>query len=380
MEVIGRASDTADAGSERELELYFGPQHLGMVGNFSITLKVEGDRIIKATANPGYLHRGFEKLMEYRTWIQNFPLVCRVNVIEPDSMEWVYARAVEKLAGIEAPERAQYIRSIYLEMARIASHLFGLWAYSNMLGFDTPAQWAMYHRDLLLDRFEELTGGRVYHIYIWPGGVRRDFPDGFADRLVKTLHSIGGCVPDYDATFFNNRLFYERAHGVGKLTQQQAKTLGATGQTLRATGMKYDIRKVEPYAAYDKIPWEVPTREEGDAYSRVWVIRDEMIESVHMIFKLLDAMPEGEVYNSVPNPFKWRIPPGETYVRCESSRGELGLYMVSDGGDKPYKVHFRTPSYPHGLTILEKLLEGASIADVGNTMISLYVVAPEIDR
>jgi len=373
-------TNSKKTGSTRELELYFGPQHLGMVGNFGITLKVEGDRILEATANPGYLHRGFEKLMEYRTWIQNFPMVCRINVIEPDSMEMIYAMAVEKLANIEVPERANYVRSIYLELARVGSHLFGLWAYANMLGFDTVAQWAMYHRDLILDLFEELTGGRVYHIYIWPGGVRRDFPSGFKDKIVNTLHSIGGCVPDYDSTFFNNRLFYERAEGIGKLTQEQAKQWGATGQTLRATGMPYDIRKVEPYAAYDKVHWDVPTRDDGDAYSRVWVIRDEMIESVHMIFKLLDVMPEGPVYNRVPNPFKWKVPKGDAYVRVESSRGELGLYMVSNGGDKPYRVHFRTPSYPHGLIILEELLKNASIADVGNIMISLYVVAPEIDR
>jgi NADH-quinone oxidoreductase subunit D len=364
----------------RELELYFGPQHLGMVGNFSITLSVKGDRILKAKANPGYLHRGFEKLMEYRTWIQNFPLVCRINVVEPDHVELAYAMAVEKLANIEVPERAQYVRSIYLELARVGSHLFGLWAYANMLGFDTVAQWAMYHRDLVLDLFEELTGGRVYHIYIWPGGVRRDFPKGFKDRIVHTLHSIGGCVPDYDNTFFNNRLFYERSRGIGTVTREEAMAMGGTGQVLRATGMQYDIRKVEPYAAYDKVPWNVPTREDGDAYSRIWVVRDEMIESVHMIFKLLDAIPEGEVYNRIPNPFKWRIPEGETYVRCESSRGELGLYLVSNGEDRPYRVHFRTPSYSHGLVVLEKALENASIADVGNIMISLYVVAPEIDR
>jgi len=373
-------TNSKKTGSARELELYFGPQHLGMVGNFSITLKVEGDRILEATANPGYLHRGFEKLMEYRTWIQNFPLVCRINVVEPDHIEMIYSMAVEKLAQIEVPERAHFVRSIYLELARVGSHLFGLWAYANMLGFDTVAQWAMYHRDLILDLFEELTGGRVYHIYIWPGGVRRDFPSGFKEKIVNTLHSIGGCVPDYDATFFNNRLFYERAKGIGKITQEEAKQWGATGQTLRATGMAYDIRKVEPYAAYDKVDWDVPVRQDGDAYSRVWVIRDEMIESVHMIFKLLDAMPEGPVYNRIPNPFKWKIPKGEAYLRCESSRGELGLYMVSSGTDKPYRVHFRTPSYPHGLIILEKLLENASIADVGNIMISLYVVAPEIDR
>jgi len=380
METLNLNLNSKAETSARELEMYFGPQHLGMVGNFSITLKVEGDRILKAVANPGYLHRGFEKLMEYRTWIQNFPLVCRINVVEPDHIEMIYAMAVEKLAQLEVPPKAHFVRSIYLELARVQSHLFGLWAYANMLGFDTVAQWAMYHRDLILDLFEELTGGRVYHIYIWPGGVRRDFPPGFKDKIVKTLHSIGGCVPDYDSTFFNNRLFYERAKGIGKLTPQQAKQWGATGQTLRATGMKFDIRKVEPYAAYDKVDWDVPVRRDGDAYSRVWVIRDEMIESVHMIFKLLDAMPEGPVYNRVPNPFKWKIPKGEAYVRCESSRGELGLYLVSNGGDKPYRVHFRTPSYPHGLIILEELLKNASIADVGNIMISLYVVAPEIDR
>jgi NADH-quinone oxidoreductase subunit D len=364
----------------RELELYFGPQHLGMVGNFSITLSVEGDRIIKASANPGYLHRGFEKLMEYRTWIQNFPLVCRINVVEPDHMELMYSMAVEKLANIEVPERAQYIRSIYLELARVGSHLFGLWAYANMLGFDTVAQWAMYHRDLILDLFEELTGGRVYHIYIWPGGVRRDFPEGFNEKIINTLHTIGSCVPDYDNTFFNNRIFYNRSKNIGKITHGEAKEMGAVGQVLRATGMKYDIRKIEPYAAYDKVDWEVPIREDGDAYSRIWIVRDEMIESVHMIFKLLDKMPGGEVYNKIPNPFKWNIPNGEAYVRCESSRGELGLYLVSNGEDKPYRVHFRTPSYSHGLTILEKALKNESIADVGNIMISLYIVAPEIDR
>jgi NADH-quinone oxidoreductase subunit D len=356
MEIINKNINVGTGGSTRELELYFGPQHLGMVGNFSITLKVEGDRIIEAAANPGYLHRGFEKLMEYRTWMQNFPLVCRINVVEPDHLEMLYSMAVEKLAKIEVPERAHYIRSIYLELARVGSHLFGLWAYANMLGFDTVAQWAMYHRDLILDLFEELTGGRVYHIYIWPGGVRRDFPEGFKERIVNTLHSIGGCVPDYDATFFNNRIFYERAHTIGKVTREEAKELGAAGQVLRATGMKYDIRKVEPYAAYTQVPWDVPTREDGDAFSRVWVIRDELIESVHMIFKLLDKIPDGEVYNRAPNPFKWNVPKGETYVRVESSRGELGLYLVSNGEDKPYRAHFRTPSYPHGLTVLEQAL------------------------
>lgn len=365
----------------RELELYFGPQHLGMVGNFSITLKVEGDRIVKADANPGYLHRGFEKLMEERTWMQNFPLVCRINVVEPDHMELVYAMGVEKLADIEVPVRGKFLRSIYCEMARVNSHLFGLWAYSNMLGFDTVANWAMYHRDLLLDMFEELTGGRVYHIYLRPGGVRRDFPEGFTDKLVETLHKIGGKVPDYNQTFFENSLFRKRAEGIGKVTLEDAKRMGAVGHILKANNVKYDIRKIEPYDAYDQVEFDIPTHTGGDAYSRLLTIRDDMIESVHMIFKLIDKMPsQGEIYTKTPNPFKWTIPAGETYVRCESSRGELGLYIVSDGSEKPYRVHFNTPSYNHGLTVLEKVLVGENISDVGNIMISLYIVAPEIDR
>ncbi|MFP3953068.1 MAG: NADH-quinone oxidoreductase subunit D [Candidatus Acetothermia bacterium] len=377
MEIL-RQRDTGP--TTRELELYFGPQHLGMVGNFSITLNVKGDRIVSAEANPGYLHRGFEKLMEERNWIQNFPLVCRVNVIEPGSMEMVYSMGVEDLAGIEVPERGEYIRCIYLELSRVASHLFGLWAYSKMLGFETVGGWAMYHRDLILDLFEELTGGRVYNIYIWPGGVRRDLPEGFIGRVKRTLHEIGGKVPVYNKTFFENRVFHERARGIGVVGKDEAKEMGGTGQVLRAAGQAYDIRKVDPYGVYDEVDWEVHTREEGDAYSRIMVIRDEMIESVHMVFKLLKDIPDGPVYNKVPNPFKWRIPEGETYVRLESSRGELGLYLLSDGGQRPYRAHFRTPSYPHGLTVLEKALDGESISDTGNIMISLYVTAPEIDR
>ncbi|RKY30109.1 MAG: NADH-quinone oxidoreductase subunit D [Candidatus Omnitrophota bacterium] len=364
----------------RELELYFGPQHPGMVGNFSITLKVEGDRILEAIPNPGYLHRGFEKLMELRNWIQNFPFVCRINVIEPDSMEAVYAMAVEKLANIEIPERAKYIRTIVLELARLASHLFGAWAYANMLGFDTPAQWAMADRDHILDLFEELTGGRVYHIYVLPGGVRRDLPDGFEEKVMHFLHALAQKLPDYNETFFENRIFYERAKDIGKIKKEEAIEWAATGQVLRATGVKYDIRKVEPYLVYDKVEFDIPTRSDGDAYSRILVIRDEMLESAKIIMQCIEKMPKGKVYERTPNPFKWKIPKRETYVRVESSRGELGLYLVSNGGNAPYRAYFRTPSFNHGLFILPRLLKGSSIADVGNIMISLYVVAPEIDR
>ncbi len=364
----------------RELELYFGPQHLGMVGNFSITLKIEGDRILEARANPGYLHRGFEKLMEYRTWIQNFPLVCRLNVMDPDPYEMVYALAIEELAKIEVPERARYIRTMVLELSRLTSHLFWTWAYSHVLGFDTLSQWAMGDRDYILDLFEDLTGGRVYHIYIWPGGVRRELPKDFPEKVLKTLETIEAHLPDYDTLFFNNRIFLDRTKRIGKLNQEEAKSLGATGQVLRATGIARDIRKVEPYAAYQNLDFEIPVREEGDSYSRAMLIREEIEESISIIRQCFKKMPKGSAYKKAPNPFKWKIPKGEVYVRIEGARGETGLYLVSDGGDKPYRVHFRSPSYPHAILILEKLLKGASIADVGHIMMSLYISAPEVDR
>lgn len=366
--------------AERELELIFGPQHLGMIGNLSISLNVEGDTILSARVNPGYLHRGFEKLMEYRNWIQNFPLVCRINMIESEPVEMVYAMAVEDLAGIEVPERAQYIRTMIQEMSRLSCHFTAAWAYTSILGFDTPAQWAMGDRDYLLDLFEDLTGARVYHIYNMPGGVRRDLPEGFEDKLLAFLDAIHNRLPDYNSTFFENRLFYERASGIGKISPEDAIEMGGTGQVLRGCGIKHDIRKLEPYAAYSDMDFEVPTREAGDAYSRVLVIRDEMVQSVSILKQCIEKMPPGKVYEKTPNPFKWKVPKGETYVRVESARGEFGLYLVSNGGNRPYRAHFKTPSFVHGLVILERLLKGANIADVGNIMLSLYVIAPEIDR
>jgi len=369
-----------DGRATRELEMYFGPQHVGMVGNFGIVLTVEGDTVVGARANPGYLHRGFEKLMECRTYIQNFPLVCRLNVMDPDPNEALYAMAVEDLAGLEVPERAQYIRTIVLELSRISSHLFWMWAYGNMLGADTLGQWTMGDRDYVLDLFEMLTGGRVYHTYIWPGGVRRGLPPGFAGKTLQVLDHLESMLPEYDSLFFNNRLFADRARGLAWLGREDAVALGVTGTNLRATGAGVDTRKDDPYAAYADLDFEVPTRQEGDSHARALVIRMEVEQSLSIVRQALERLPEGPAWTKTPNPFKWNVPAGETYVRIESARGEAGMYMVSDGSDKPYRVHLRGPSYPTGILVLERLLQGASLADVGHIMLSLNVAAPEIDR
>jgi len=365
---------------KRQLTLYFGPQHVGMVGNFSITLTVEGDTIQKAAANPGFLHRGFEKMLEDSTYIQGFPFVCRINVMDPDPNEQVYAMAIEELSGLEVPPRGQYLRTIILEMSRLASHLAWLWAYANELGFDTVGHWAMAQRDYFLDLFDMITGARVYHIYIWPGGVRRDMPAGFAAKMRGTLDGLEKSFRDYDAVFFNNRVFRKRVEGVGIISQGDALRLGVTGGNLRATGLARDVRKVEPYAAYDYMDFEIPTMPDGDSYARAMVIRGEMKQSASIIRQALDRLPAGPAWNRVPNPFKWRIPPGEAYVRMESARGELGAYAVSDGTDKIHRMAYRVPSYPHGILVLENLLQGMNIADIGHMLLSLNIAAPEIDR
>jgi len=380
MEAVMHASNEKKAGSARELELYFGPQHVGMVGNFGIILTVEGDTVLRARSNPGYLHRGFEKIMECRTYIQNFPLVCRLNVMDPDPKEMLYAMAVEDLADLEVPPRGQYIRTIVLEMSRLASHLFWLWGFGNLLGFDTVGQWAMGDRDYFLDCFEMLCGGRVYHTYIWPGGVRRDMPEGFEEKLRFALDNLEKMLPDYDEVFFNNRIFADRTRGMATVSREEAVSMGLTGTNLRATGAKADVRKDEPYAAYPDLDFEVPTMADGDSYSRAVVIRLEMEQSISLIRQALEKIPGGPAWKKTPNPFKWNVPRGETYVKIESARGEDGMYLVSDGSDKPRRAFVRGPSYPAAILALEKLLEGASLSDVGHIMLSLNIAAPEVDR
>lgn len=373
-------NDTDIRAEERELTLYFGPQHIGMVGNFSITLTVKGDTIQKAIASPGFLHRGFEKMLENVRYLQGFPFVCRINVMDPDPNEQVYAMAMEELAGLEVPPRGHYLRTMALEMARLTSHLAWLWAYGNELGFDTIGHWSMVQRDYLIDLFDMIAGGRVYHMYIWPGGVRRDIPDGFEAKMRYRLDGLEKNLRDYDAAFFNNRIFRKRATGMGVISQEDAIAYGATGTCLRATGIGRDVRVEEPYAAYADMDFQVPTMTDGDAYSRAMLIRMEIEQSISIIRQVLDKLPAGPAWNRVPNPFKWKIPPGEAYVRMESARGELGAYAVSDGGEKIRRIAYRVPSYTHGILLLEKLLGGMNIADVGHMLLSLNIAAPEIDR
>ncbi len=365
-----------------EFELNFGPNHPGIEGNYALQVKVEGDTVVRAHADGGYLHRGFEKLMEQRLWIQNITLVPRICVPDPSPMEVCYSLAVEEIADIEVPERAQWIRVLQLELSRIAAHLFTFGGHAATTGMYSPMFWGVADRDLILDLFEEFTGGRVYSIYNIPGGVRRELPDGFLQRVSDTLDYIESRLSDYDDLLFMNRVFIKRARGVGTFTQEFALDYGVTGPNLRACGLPFDVRRDDPYLIYDQLEFEVPVEEAGDAWARTLVRRAELIQSIRILRQVVEALPDigGPLRTPIPNPLAWRVPVGESYARVESSKGELGYYVVSDGSEKPWRVHVRGPSSMHAVQVLEELVTGGRIEDVAQTMFSLDACPPEVDR
>ena len=365
-----------------EYELNIGPNHPGIEGNYAFKLRLHGDRVIEGRADAGYLHRGFEKLMEGRLWIQNLAITPRICVPDPAPMEVSYVLAVEDLCGLEVPERALWLRVLQLELSRIAAHLFTFGGHAATTGMYTPMFWGVADRDLILDLFEELCGGRVYSIYNIPGGVRRDMPDGFIERVANTMDYIESRLPDYDNLMFTNQVFVQRARDCGPISQEQALEWGVTGPNLRATGLKFDVRRDDPYLVYDQIDFEIPTEQAGDALARALVRRTELKESVRIVRQVLARLPgiPGPIRCPIPNPLAWNVPAGSTYTRVESSKGELAWYVVSNGGERPYRTHVRGPSQMHAVQVLEKLSVGCRIEDVAQIMFSLDACPPEVDR
>ena len=381
----GEASETGapavDLESGRFMKIWQGPQHPGVTGNMAVELTVSGDTVWQLKTHVGYLHRGFEKLMERRLWIQNFPLVCRICVPEPDFNEYLYAAAVDELAGLDVPEKAQWLRALTLEMTRLGSFLLWIGGQAGSFGMGTVGQWSVTHRDYILDLFEELTGGRVYHMYIIPGGVRHDLPEGFADRMEDVLQRVESILEEIRQVLFQNAVFQRRARDLAVITPEMVDRYGITGPNARAAGYRRDIRKDQPYLVYDRLDFDVVTAEVSDTYNRAWVRYLEMHQSISLIRQMLRRMPaEGELSAKLPNLLRWEIEPGQTYKRAESTRGEYGYYVVSAGGRYPRRVLVRGPSYTHAFPVLERVAVGANIADIAGIMASLHIVPPEIER
>jgi len=374
----------------KEFELFIGPQHVGATGNMMYHIWVDGDTVVKAETNVGYLHRGFEKLMERRSWLMNIALIPRICVPEPDVNEAAYAMAVESLMGWDIPERAKYIRTIILELARISGHLLAIGGYAGAIGLYTLPNWAIGDRDYILDLFEQLTGGRVYHIFIFPGGVRWDLPDGFLRKLGKVLDYLEERMKLYDEVMFRNEIFFRRAIDIGVIPKDKAIEWGVTGPNLRACGYPYDVRKTDPYAAYPDVEFEIPHYPKFgefeayghgcDCYSRMIVRRLEIEQSIRILRQVIEKIPDGPHILKLPNPIAWKVPAGYAYARVESSKGEFGYLVISDGGKMPYRVHVRGPSYTHGINVMEAIAPGLNIADFAPTAFSLDVCPPEIER
>ena len=362
-------------------DLFFGPNFPGMHGNFGYILDVVGSTITDVRPNPGLLHRGFEKLMEQKLWLQNLSLIPRICVVDPDPNEVAYCTAVERIMGLEVPARANYIRTITLEMSRLSSYLMGMGALSAMMGLYTAMFRMTSDRDTLLDLFEWLTGGRVYHIYNMPGGVRRDIPEGWLDRLSQTLDALEANLPEWDRLVFENPVVIKRLSGIGTLTAEEAVGSGIVGPNLRATGYKADVRIDDPYAAYPELEIErCDSGGRGDALGRAVQIRLEYEATINLIRQAIAQIPGGDYKLKLGNPLKLLVPAGDAYSRVESSKGEFGYYIVSDGGVKPYRVSVRGPSLPAGLYLCNKQLPGMLIDDVAIWMASFAVCPPDFDK
>ena len=332
-----------EAEEDRLMTLSVGPQHPGS-GHFRFTVKVDGDYIVNCDPDPGYVHRGEEKMCEYRNFIQNIPHLERPVIHDSSNITYSYSLAVEELVKIDVPRRAQFIRAIASELNRQIYTLYWLAIYGIFLGHSTMFMWPTGDRELIIDLMEALTGARVTHAYNIPGGVRNDIPYGFKDRCLRQVSYFEKRLKEYEDIFYNNPLLRQRTEGVAILTKEDAIKLGVTGSVLRASGVPYDIRKAEPYDIYDEIDFNVQYLKTCDSFARAYVPLLDMRESCHIITQLLDKMPEsGEVRAKLqPNP---KGPPGEAYRRVESGRGALGYYIVSDGTPRPYRVKISVGSF-----------------------------------
>jgi NADH-quinone oxidoreductase subunit D len=384
------------------MELQMGPSHPASHGTIKFNLKLDGETIVDCDVEIGYLHRGFEKMCEQGTWNHVFPYTDRLNYASPLINNVGFALTAEKLAGIQAPDRAQWIRMLTSEISRITDHLTCLGMAGVEVGAFTVGLYTNEAREYLYDLVETITGARLTVSYCRLGGVINDLPAHFADVLADRFAKIRAVLADCDKLLTRNRIFVDRMSGVGRMSGRDAISYGVTGPLLRATGVGYDVRKQSPYLFYDRVDFEVPVGTQGDNYDRFLVRFREMEQSMRIAEQCLSKMPPGpvmisdsrfalppkrDVYNSIEglmNHFKIvmegvRVPPGEAYQAVEGANGELGFYLVSDGSGRPYRVRVRPPCF-FGMAALGDVLKGLMVADIVTTFGMINMIGGECDR
>jgi len=359
------------------MEVNMGPQHPSTHGVLRLAVTLDGEVVVECHPDVGYLHRGIEKLAEMRTYIQFIPITDRLDYLASMLGNAAYVGAIEKLGQIEVPERAEYIRIIMMELQRVASHLVFFGTMALDLGATTPFLYSFREREDILDLFEMVCGARLTYNYFRPGGVSRDLPAGFREKCMAYIKKQREKLPEYDTLFTNNQIFIVRTRNVGIISAEDAINYSLSGPTLRGSGVSYDVRTADPYSIYDKFDWQVITYPVGDVLARFMCRMMEIRQSLNIVEQALDALPEGEL--KCKTPLRLKLPAGEVYHHIESARGDLGVYLVSDGGEKPYRLKWRAPSFIN-LGALNSMVKGWKIADVVAILGSLDIVLGEVDR
>ena len=386
----------------KPLTINFGPQHPAAHGVLRMVLEMDGEVIERVDPHIGLLHRGTEKLIEHKTYLQAVPYFDRLDYVSPMCQEHAFALAVEKLLKIEPPVRASYIRVLFSEITRILNHLLALPAMAMDVGAMTPFLWSFEQRELLMEFYEKVSGARLHAAYFRPGGVYRDMPNGLLNDIKEWAIKFPKFIKDLENLLSDNRIFKQRTVDIGVVSAEDAVDFGFTGPMLRASGVKWDLRKEETYEIYDKLDFEIPVGKNGDCYDRYFVRVEEMKESLKIIHQCIDNIPKGHVMiqnNKVTPPkrklmktsmeslihhFKlytegYKVPKGETYTSVEAPKGEFGVYLVSDGSNKPYKCKIRAPGFAH-LQAMDFCSKGHMLADVVAILGSMDIVFGEIDR
>lgn len=370
-----------DVGNGRlateEMILNVGPQHPATHGVFRLLATIDGEVLVDAEPVIGYMHRGYEKMVEVRDYRQITNLVSRMDWLSNIQNELPLALAVERLMEIEVPPRAQYLRVIMCETNRILNHLMFFASFGAELGAITPTFYAFREREDIQFAMEMATGGRLHFGFFRPGGLKEDMPRGFFAQLMKGVRQVMERLPDYENLLIGNEIFKQRTIGVGVLEKEIAYRYGVSGPIARGSDIHFDVRKDEPYSSYDHFEFDAISAPNGDCFDRFWVLLHEVAESAKIIEQAVEALPPGPVMGKVPRVVQ--APKGEVYVRCENSLGELGMYLVSDGGGKPYRLKIRTPSFSN-VSALPHVLRNTFVADMIAILGSFFFVLGDIDR
>jgi NADH:ubiquinone oxidoreductase subunit D len=373
-------------GGNERLVMNMGPQHPSAHGVFRAILTLEGETVVAVDAVIGYLHRCHEKLSENLTYVQYPTIASKTDYVAAMTAELAYVSAVEKVGAVEVPKRAQYLRVIAAELQRIASHCLwlGTWCLDMggaLGGGATVFLYCIREREMVLDLFEMLTGARLLYGFHQIGGVRYDLPAGWAAKCTETIDLIEKRVDEYEAMLEDNAFFLVRTQSVGVITPELAQEIGISGPLIRGSGIDYDIRRAQPYSSYEDFDFKVPVETAGDCYARYRVRMVEFRESIKIVRQALAGLPEGPISSrpGVKSVAQVRIPKGEGYTRVEGARGEIGCYVVSDGGPKPYRMKWRGASFSN-LSVLPHIIPGCKIADVVAIMGSVDPVFGEVDR